>query len=357
MVYTEQRYVSRMMRIKRNALLPDSAIGSIQTTEGQAVDVRDKVVRGMIPARHIIINAAAELGLKNPAELGELLLVEMRRPVEKGTAIAGKDPNRGRRVFSPINGLVIYVNDGLIVMQHLPQIVTIEAGVRGRITRVHPGRGVTIETTGVCLQGVWGNDRNAIGTLRFEPPEGLISIRREELDVSYKGDIMITRNALTADDLELGVVQGFAGMIVPCMDASLVSAALKVSFPVMVLSGFGSLRMTAAALQLLEELEGMPVVLDAATPRRFQVRRPEMVVTRPVTQDNPVQVQEMVLLEVGMKVRISREPHFGLVGRVTDLPNQPLLLDNGLRVPCARVEIMVGEIVDIPLANLELAGG
>lgn len=357
MVYTEQRYVSRMMRIKRKALLPDSAIGNVQSKEGQAVDVRDKVARGMIPSRHVVIHAAEELGLKDPAELSELLLVEMRRPVEKDTVIAGKDPERGKRIFSPINGLIIYVNDGLIVMQHLPQIITLEAGVRGRIARVHPGRGVTIETTGVCLQGVWGNDRNMIGTLRLEPEGGLGTIKRDELDVSYKGDIMITRSPLTADDLELGKLQGFAGIIAPSMDATLVNATLEVNFPVMLLSGFGTLRMTAAALQLLEELEGVPVILDAATPRRFQVRRPEMVVTRPPTQDNPVEMQEMVLLEVGMKVRISREPHFGMVGRVTDLPNQPLLIDNGLRVPCARVEIMAGEIVDIPLANLELAGG
>jgi hypothetical protein len=357
MVYTEQRYASRMMRIKRNALLPDNAIGNVQSKEGQAVDVRDKVARGMIPAQHVVIHAAAELGLKDPAQLSELLLVEMRRPVEKGQVIAGKDPERGRRVFSPINGLMIYVSDGLIVMQQLPQIVTLEAGVRGRIAKVHPGRGVTIETTGVCLQGVWGNDRNIIGTLRFEPEGGLDSIKRDELDVSYKGDIMITRSSLTTSDLDLAKLQGFAGIIAPSMDATLVPAVMQVSFPVMLLSGFGQLRMTAAALQLLEEIEGTPVVLDAATPRRFQVRRPEIVVTRPATPDNPLQELELVNLEVGMKVRISREPHFGTVGRVTDLPNQPLLLDNGLRVPCARIEIMAGEIVDIPLANIELAGG
>jgi hypothetical protein len=39
-----------------------------------------------------------------------------------------------------------------------------------------------------------------------------------------------------------------------------------------------------------------------------------------------------------------------------ELPDTPVMLPNGLRVMCARVDIGEAETVDIPLANLEFAG-
>ena len=38
----------------------------------------------------------------------------MRRPVEKGVVIAGKDASRGRRVYAPVNGLIVEVVNGAV---------------------------------------------------------------------------------------------------------------------------------------------------------------------------------------------------------------------------------------------------
>ena len=61
-------------------------------------------------------------------------------------------------------------------------------------------------------------------------------------------------------------------------------------------------------------------------------------------------------LKRGMRVRVGRDPYMGYVGRVSDLTEQPVLLANGLRLMCAKVDFPNGESVQIPLANLELAG-
>ena len=53
---------------------------------------------------------------------------------------------------------------------------------------------------------------------------------------------------------------------------------------------------------------------------------------------------------------MTRDPYQGVLGTVVELPYNPLLLDNGLCVKCAVVELMAGEYVHIPLANLELGG-
>jgi len=55
-----------------------------------------------------------------------------------------------------------------------------------------------------------------------------------------------------------------------------------------------------------------------------------------------------------MTVRMLREPNMGQTGRILDLPKSPILLDNGLRVLCAQVELVAGEQLYVPLANLEV---
>jgi len=73
--YPDQRYLSKLTTIHREVTLPENAIGNVQVREGARVDVRDKVARGLIPARHVIIDAASELGLRNPQNLSKFMYI------------------------------------------------------------------------------------------------------------------------------------------------------------------------------------------------------------------------------------------------------------------------------------------
>jgi hypothetical protein len=356
MYFPQQRYVSEMMRIRRRSLLPDTALGKVNVEQGQVVDVRDTIARGIIPQKHHIIEAADLLGLKRADSLPELLLVPLNRPVSKGTVIAGRDANRGKRILSPIDGLVVYVGEGRIIMQETPQIIKLEAGVRGQVVQVHGGRGVSIEATGGVVQGIWGNDHHVIATLRLEPEEGIESVTRDELDTVYRGEIIVTRNPLTPTGLEIGQIRNVAGIIAPSMDSSLMEAALSMNYAIMITGSFGHAPMIRLVQNIFETYDGYQAVLDAALPRRFDERRPELMVHRFV-QGQTLQLTEGRPLEIGMTVRVTRSPYLGQVGKITDLPNTPTLLPNGLRVMVAQVELGLEENVDIPLANLELAGG
>jgi hypothetical protein len=57
-----------------------------------------------------------------------------------------------------------------------------------------------------------------------------------------------------------------------------------------------------------------------------------------------------------MAVRITRAPWDGTIGTVRELPARPHKLDNGLRLPCARLELPGGRTAVVPLANLEMMG-
>lgn len=353
MYYPEQRPISEMMRIKRRTMLPEYAIGKVRAELGAIVDVRETVARGLIPARHVIIDAAQELGV-NDNELPDLIAVEMNRPLQRGTFIAGRDAERGKRITAPIDGLVVYVGEGRIIMQATPEIIDLEAGVRGQVIQVVEGRGVSIEATGAVIQGIWGNDRHVIAPLRFEPDTGIEAIALDDIDTTYRGDIIITGLPLTSRMIDVAKAQSFAGLIAPSMDADLLDKALNSSIAIMILTDFGEGRIPRNTLNILEAYEGYEGVLDAAYPHRFDDRRAELMINKLSKEDMPS--GESVPLREGLDVRITRAPYAGRAGTVVEIPTNKVRLPNGLRVFVARVQVAVDEIVDVPLVNIELAG-
>jgi hypothetical protein len=325
--------------------------------DGQTVDIRNIVARGALPSRHVIIETRSVLGNVNDTTLNRLLLVRERAVVSARDPIAGKDAKRGKRVFAPVDGLVVFAGGGRIIMQEKPQVVSIEAGVRGTVTTVHEGRGVSIRAVGVLVQGVWGNGRNVINPLRIEPSAGIEFTPVETFDTTFKNEVVITAKPITPLILDIASVRGFAGLIAPSMDASLVDRVRGMEIPIMLTEGFGDARMNPAIIGLLQEFDGQQCTLDAYLPRRFEPRRPELVINRRVGADEEVPpLENGAALRRGMRVRITRAPYTGQLGKVVELPEQPVLLPNGLRVMCARVDVGDVAPVDIPLANLEFAG-
>ncbi|MCU0495733.1 MAG: hypothetical protein MUF87_00115 [Anaerolineae bacterium] len=355
--YPEQRYVSRSTVIRREVSLPEEATGVITAKESQRVDIREVIAQGVRPSRHVILDVAQQLGLRRPSDAERFMLVNVGDVVDV-QAIAGRSATRGKRVFSPVKGIVIYIGNGQVIIQEMPQIIDLEAGVRGRIAQVIAGKSAVIETTGAQLQGVWGNDRRTIAVLRIEPEAGIESIVQEQLDMKYLGAVVVTKRSLKPLTMSVMEEQGIAGIIAPSMDYSLVEMALKTNGAILLTEGFGNTRMSRPVLNLLTEFEGQQVTLDAYQPRNWDTRRPEIIVntTTPKGGENPSRPNIMLTLRSGMNVRITREPYTGQTARVIDLPKNPILLDNGLRVPSAQVELAGGEIVYVPLANLEVLG-
>ena len=355
MYYPDQRFVSRLTTVQRECLLPFDAIGNIQAHEGKKVDIRDVVAHGAIQERHVIIDAARILGLKKRESLEHMMLVEVGTAVDEQTPIAGKDADRGKRVFSPVHGIVTHIDDGRIIMQVMPEIINLEAGVQGTVVEVYPGRGVAIEATGGLIQGVWGNSRDLIATLRMEPKNGLETALEDSLDMTYKGAVVAMNKPLTVHHLIVATEQNIGGIIAPSMDSSLRDRVMQSDFAVMLTEGFGHIQMNSEVYLILKEYEGYQVSLDAYMPERWEPRRPEVIVNR-VVEERPPAMSPMIPLRRGMRVRVTSDPHLGQSGKVADLPGDPILLDNGLRVRCAQVELITGLTVYIPLTNLELAG-
>jgi hypothetical protein len=62
-------------------------------------------------------------------------------------------------------------------------------------------------------------------------------------------------------------------------------------------------------------------------------------------------------LTIGSAVRIIRDPHFGLIGKVAALPERPAPLDSGSKARVLEVSLEQGGTVTVPRANVERIEG
>lgn len=360
--YADQRYIMRRVAMRREVLLPDDTTGTPTVQVGSRVDPGDVVARGFAPSRHHIVNAAEALRLRNPADLNALMLVEIGDQVTEGQAIAGRNPTRGRRALSPVEGVLVAVTNGRMIIRAVPEKIELQAGIRGEVVELYNRRGVVIQTSGAVVQGVWGNERRAVGRLRMEPADGIEFVEGDAINLEYRGAIVITKNPLAYTSLVIIQEQNIAGVIAPSMDSSLMPAVLELDRAVLLTEGFGDMPMSTVVVSMLTNLlDGQPnlqATLDAVMPSALGARRPEMLVNVPIKEgERPRTPRTEQQIAPGVAVRVTRAPYTGQTGKVTAVLDVPKPLENGLRVPGAIVEFAGGESVLVPTANLEIFAG
>jgi hypothetical protein len=62
----------------------------------------------------------------------------------------------------------------------------------------------------------------------------------------------------------------------------------------------------------------------------------------------------MSTLEIGTTIRVIRQPNFGVIGKVTGLPEQLTKVESETLVRILEAELENGEKVTIPRANVEV---
>ncbi len=132
-----------------------------------------------------------------------------------------------------------------------------------------------------------------------------------------------------------------------------------VGLTVIVTEGFGEIAMAVRTYNLLRNREGDTAAVNGATQIRAGVMRPEIII--PLTEAEKAKEAEPEhsggFLEIGIPVRIIRDPYFGLIGEVSGLPAEPAVLGSGSKARVLEVQLDSGESVTIPRANVELIEG
>lgn len=356
--FPEQRHMIAYSLVRRERVMPEAVREvRVEVGAGARLTLKDVIARGTAPAPYTVLEAAKRLRLSKPDDLERYLTAALGDVVGANTPVAARGR---RRVLTPVSGRVVAVEDGLIIVQATADTYELEAGLNGQVLEVVKGHGAVVETIGAVLQGVWGNDRRAVGTLHMEPNEGLDAIETGEMDIQYRGAIVVTRRPLTESVISRLSGQSYLGIIAPSMQGNLIESAKAASQAILLTEGFGSLRMTPQIAQFLSELDGRQTTVDAMTPTTGERRRPELIVNTPMQMyERPGAPLTNLHLQVGMAVRLLHgegENATGIMGQIVALPKTPVMLENGLRVDGAQVELVTGEKLFVPLANIEING-
>lgn len=354
MYYPVSSRISALTTVRRERLLPGP--GQVLVEPGEIVGPADVVARCQLPGAVRVVDISRTLSVPR-ARAARYMRKSVGDTVQVNELLASPRGLLGpirRGCRSPVEGQVIEIRDGLILIESAATTFELRAHYRGEVQNVMPNRGIVISVSGVLIQGMWGSGGEAAGVLKMLVDSPLKPLRARAVDVSCHGTIVV--GGLIADEevLEQATEARVRGIVVGGIDAGLRQNLESLPFPVLVTEGFGALPMSPPAFALLQSNMGRETLLSADTQTRRGARRPEVLIPFRNGHDTPPEEPDILPLEVGVTVRALRAPHLGAVGTVVNLPEQPQDIASGARLKVAVVELQDGDQVPIPLANLEL---
>ena len=371
--YTPGLLVSRGCRWRCRRLLPVN--GDVLVQVGDRVKAQDVVARTFLPGDAFPVNLAKILGVP-ASELSRSMLRPLGERVEAGHPLARTKGFFGffqTEFPSPMTGTIESISKvtGQVILRGEPIAVQVLAYLAGTVIEVIPNEGVLLEADVSVIQGIFGVGGEAYGTLRLvtnSPDEDLTEF---VIHHEHRGCILVGGRRITGGAVRRAIEVGSAAIVAGGIDdhdlreilgydlGVAVTGTEKLGTTIIVTEGFGDIAMAHRTFELLASHDGRDASVNGATQIRAGVMRPEIVIplqqslsTDAVETDRPAGA-----LNVGSPVRIIREPYFGVLGSVTRLPHEQVLLDSESFARVVEVKLAGGRDVTVPRANVELIEG
>ena len=368
--YTPGLKVSEKAVIRKERKLP--LWGDVLVNKGDRVKAEDVVARALLPGPVHPKNLAGELGIP-PSELKNALIVKKGESIKKGQVIARAKVFFGLfkvEATSPIDG---YLEDfseitGQVILRENPIPVEVLAYLDGVVEEVIPREGVIIRTVAGLVQGIFGVGGEKIGTLKVAVDSPYDILKSDRINENLKGAIVVGGRTADIDAINKAAEVGIKALVLGSIDDGVlrefvgydigvaITGNENVPFTLIITEGFGDLPMAERTFNLFKKFEGLKASANGATQIRAGVQRPEVIIFR--KDVDPFEEVEDKLesghLDIGTTVRIIRDPYFGEIGTVIDLPNEPIVIETESKVRVLKVRLMDGREVVIPRANVEL---
>lgn len=363
--YTPGLKVTRYTTIRKERRLPIK--GNVLVKENQKVRAEDIVARTEIPGNVTILNIAGLLGV-NPNEIRKFLVKKEGEEVKRGEPIAINKVLFGlikNPIISPIDGFVESISEitGQVILREYPIPIQINAYIDGEVVRVIGNEGVDIETTGAFIQGIFGIGGERIGKIRVAVSKPNEELKIEHLKENEDGNIIIGGSYVGSEAIKEAMKRNAFGIVVGGIDDYVLKEILgydigvaitgseNINTTIIITEGFGKISMATRTFELLKSLDGFKASINGATQIRAGVMRPEIIV--PLKEGNETQSSDDGTLRIGKLVRVIRSPYFGLVGRIVELPVEPISIETESRTRILKIQVN-GNIISVPRANVEL---
>ena len=365
--YTPGLKVTEGTTIQKKRQLPLE--GEVLVEVGAKVTAEDIVAKADLPGNVQLLNVANLLSVP-PEEISEYMLKQEGETVGQNEVIASTKGLFGlfkSQASSPIDGTIEAISGvtGQVILREPPIPVEVKAYTEGTITDTIPNEGVTVETYGTYVQGIFGVGGETVGDLVVvvDSPNAIISA--EQILPEHKEKILVAGSLVSTDVIQKGIDIGVNGIIAGGIDDAdlrqllgyelgvAITGSEDLGITLVITEGFGSIAMAERTFALLNEREGMKTSINGATQIRAGVVRPEIVIPF-VSEGDDTDSDELAgMLNIGSPVRVIREPHFGKLGHVTELPIELQKLETEAEVRVLQVEFEDGEKTTLPRANVE----
>ena len=366
--YTPGLKVTKGMIIQKKRRLPLE--GEVLVEVGATVKAEDVVAKADLPGNVQLLNVANLLSVQ-PNEVKEYMLKPIGETVSKDEIIATTKGLFGlfkSQARSPIDGTIETISDvtGQVILREPPIPVELKAYTDGTVTETIPNEGATVETYGTYIQGIFGVGGETLGNLIVVANSPNDILTPEQILPEHKDNIIVGGSLVTTDTIQKAVQLEVNGIIAGGIDDAdlrqllgyelgvAITGSEKLGITLVITEGFGSIAMAERTFALLKAREGMKTSINGATQIRAGVVRPEIVIPF-VSEGEDTEADATVgLLGIGSSIRIIREPHFGKLGRVTELPIELQKLETEAEVRVLQVEFENGEKTTLPRANVEV---
>jgi len=365
--YTPGLKVSAAAEARRTRLLPIA--GEVLVAVGDRVAPDTVVARALLPGNVVTLALAQKLGVA-PGDVAELLLVQ------PGSRLAAEQPvarSKGmfglmkQTVTAPVAGVLESVSkvSGQAMFREAPLPVEVRAYVAGTVSAVSAPFGCEVTARGTLVQGIFGIGPETHGPVVVLSEDPARPLQPGDVRAEHRGAVLVGGALASLAVLKRAIEVGAAALVTGGLDAAdlkrllgydlgvAITGGETVGLTLVVTEGFGELAMSSRTLRLLAASAGRTASVSGATQIRAGVMRPEIIVPGDVDGVERTAV-DTGMLGIGSAVRIIRDPHFGALGRVAELPPEPRRLDTEASVRILTVTLADGRCVTLPRANVEL---
>jgi hypothetical protein len=350
LVEVYQARLLQEIRRERRLNLP----GEVLVNEEQQVEPSDVIAEVVLPDQIYMVDIASSLGV----EMLDVKHFLVRQPGEmlyEDDVIAQVEGAIPRLVRTPRAGKFAALHQGRAVLQVGSETIQVQAGMYGLVQSIIPEFGATLVTSGLLLQGVWGNGRMGAGELHTLEGSWLAPLDDGMISEVEGGQVVAAGQCLDGDVLDYLAERDIAGLIVESLAPGMMSEAALMPFPVVALQGFGVLPPDPFVLELLKPQAGLMICVHAAGFDRLAGERPEAILSLPDVAKVGAMAHRM-MLGVGQRVRVFSGEKLGQVGEVTALGDELATFASGLRLPAAIVRLSDGLELMVPQQNLVILG-
>ncbi|NJN44474.1 MAG: hypothetical protein HC806_06965 [Anaerolineae bacterium] len=353
-------YIVPLITIRRTRLLPTP--GDVAVRKGQTVRPTDVVATANVTPRHYMLNVARGLGITE-AQTEQYIERFMGNDIQEGDIIATRGRIGRRIVRAPVEGTIVFVAGGQVLIKVKTDPFELKAGYPGVVADLIHEQGVVISTTGALVQAIWGNGKINFGPLTLAGDAPNHELTSGDLHEGIRGSVVYAGHCSQPNTLRAGAEARVKGLILSSISAELIPMATAAPYPIIVLDGFGNISSNPIAHKLLTTNQKRNIAVVAEPFDRGKDIRPEVVIPVEAAEISDAEMPtDASLLVPDMRVKITRAPHQGRIAVIETILPGITIFPNGVKTQAAKVRLEENKNTQeaknaiVPLANLEILG-